>query len=202
MTEHSDAFPNKLPRPEDERDALERAWTPPSGWRRLCAVNNTHIGVFYIATALLFFMLAGALALVMRAQLALPANTLVSHNLYNQLFTMHGTVMMFLFAVPVVEAVGVWLLPNMLGARDLPFPRLSAYAFWAYAFGGFAFFLTIFAGLAPDDVISAWVGLRPLIAGGSNAKGKPLSAMAMTMQLHRPAMTRAGGVDDGGWSSA
>ncbi|MDF2463492.1 MAG: cytochrome c oxidase, subunit [Ramlibacter sp.] len=159
MTEHSDAFPNKLPRPVGERDALERAWTPPSGWRRLCAVNNTHVGVFYIATALLFFMLAGALALVMRAQLALPANTLVSHNLYNQLFTMHGTVMMFLFAVPVVEAVAVYLLPNMLGARDLPFPRLSAYAFWAYAIGGLAFFCTIFFGASPDG---GWFMYPPL----------------------------------------
>ncbi len=59
---------------------------------------------------------------------------------------MHGTVMMFLFAVPIVEAVAVYLLPGMLGARDLPFPRLSAYAFWAYAIGGLAFFCTLFFG--------------------------------------------------------
>ena len=153
------AFPNKLPRPEGEREALERAWTAPRGWRRLSAVNNTHIGVFYIATALLFFVLAGVLALVMRAQLALPGNTLVGPGLYNQLFTMHGTVMMFLFAVPVVEAVAVYLLPNMLGARDLPFPRLSAYAFWAYAIGGLAFFCTIFFGASPDG---GWFMYPPL----------------------------------------
>jgi cytochrome c oxidase subunit I+III len=152
-------FPNKLPRPEGEREALERAWTAPGGWRRLSAVNNTHIGIFYVATALLFFVLAGVLALVMRAQLAVPANALVSPNLYNQLFTMHGTVMMFLFAVPVVEAVAVYLLPNMLGARDLPFPRLSAYAFWAYAIGGLAFFCTIFFGASPDG---GWFMYPPL----------------------------------------
>ena len=128
-----------LPRPAGELEALQRAWAPPTGWRRLTAVNNTQIGLYYLATALLFFVGAGVLALVMRAQLAVPDNTLVDAATFNQLFTMHGTVMMFLFAVPVVEAVAVWLLPNMLGARDLPFPRLSAYAFWAYAIGGLAF---------------------------------------------------------------
>ena len=72
---------------------------------------------------------------------------------------MHGTVMMFLFAVPVVEALAVYLLPNMLGARDLPFPRLSAYAYWAYAIGGLAFFCTLFVGLAPDG---GWFMYPPL----------------------------------------
>ena len=151
--------PNSLPRPAGELQALERAWKAPDGWRRLSAVNNSHIGVFYIATALLFFILAGVLALVMRTQLAVPGNTLVSAATYNQLFTMHGTVMMFLFAVPIVEAVAVYLLPGMLGARDLPFPRLSAYAFWAYAIGGIAFFCTIFFGASPDG---GWVMYPPL----------------------------------------
>jgi cytochrome c oxidase subunit I+III len=153
------ALPNSLPRPAGEREALQRAWAAPKGWRRLAAVNNNHIGPYYLATALLFFVLAGVLALVMRAQLAVPDNQLVSASFYNQLFTMHGTVMMFLFAVPVVEAVAVWLLPNMLGARDLPFPRLSAYAFWAYAIGGLAFFCTIFFGASPDG---GWFMYPPL----------------------------------------
>ena len=143
-------LPSSLPRPPGEREALERAWEPPKGWRYLSAVNNTHIGLFYIATALVFFLLAGILGLLMRAQLAVPDNTLLSAQTYNQVFTMHGTVMMFLFAVPMVEAIAVYLLPGMLGARDLPFPRLSAYAYWAYAFGGLAFFCTLFAGAAPD----------------------------------------------------
>jgi cytochrome c oxidase subunit I+III len=152
-------LPNALPRPPGELEALQRAWAPPSGWRRLSAVNNSHIGLYYLATALLFFVLAGVLALVMRTQLALPGGTLVGAGTYNQLFTMHGSVMMFLFAVPVVEAVAVWLLPNMLGARDLPFPRLSAYAFWAYAIGGLAFFCTIFFGASPDG---GWFMYPPL----------------------------------------
>lgn len=147
------------PRPEGEREALERAWRAPRGWRLLSAVNNTHIGVFYIATAMLFFVLAGILALVMRMQLAVPGNDFVGAQTYNQLFTMHGTVMMFLFAVPIVEAIAVYLLPGMLGARDLPFPRLSAYAFWAYAIGGIAFFCTIFFGESPDG---GWFMYPPL----------------------------------------
>lgn len=152
-------LPNALPRPRGELAALERVWKPPQGWRVLSAVNNTYIGLYYIATALLFFVLAGALALIMRLQLAAPENTLVDPSTYNQLFTMHGTIMMFLFAVPAVEAVGVLLLPNMLGARDLPFPRLGAYAFWAYFFGGLAFFGTLFFGVAPDG---GWFMYPPL----------------------------------------
>jgi cytochrome c oxidase subunit I+III len=152
-------LPNPLPRPDGELEALVRAWRTPKGWRLFSSVNNTVIGLFYIATALLFFVLAGVLALVMRAQLAVPGNTLVDAGTYNQLFTMHGTVMMFLFAVPVVEAVAVYLLPNMLGARDLPFPRLSAYAFWAYAIGGIVFFCTIFFGASPDG---GWFMYPPL----------------------------------------
>ena len=85
----------------------------------------------------------------MRLQLAVPDNTLIDQGTYNQLFTMHGTVMMFLFAVPVVEAIGVLLLPQMLAARDLPFPRLSAFAFWAYLIGGLFFFGSLFFDLAP-----------------------------------------------------
>ncbi len=132
---------------------------PPKGWRIFSAVNNTHVGLFYIATSLMFFILAGVLALLMRAQLAVPDNDLIDPDLYNQLFTMHGTVMMFLFAVPVVEALSVYLLPGMLGARDLPFPRLSAYAFWAYAIGGTVFFGTIFFGASPDG---GWFMYPPL----------------------------------------
>jgi cytochrome c oxidase subunit I+III len=160
-------LPNRLPRPAGELEALQRAWEPPKGWRIVTAVNNSHIGPAYLATALLFFVLAGVLALLMRAQLAMPGNTLVSEATYNQLFTMHGTVMMFLFAVPVVEAAAVWLLPNMLGARDLPFPRLSAYAYWAYAIGGLAFFCTIFFGAAPDG---GWF-MYPPLTGKAHSPG-------------------------------
>jgi len=153
------ALPHPLPRPDGEQAHLERIWQRPRGWRAITVVNNNYIGLLYIGTALLFFLLAGVLALLMRAQLAVPDNDLIGHDLYNQLFTMHGTVMMFLFAVPAVEAMAVLLLPNMLGARDLPFPRLSSYAYWAYAIGGLVFFCSIFVGLAPDG---GWFMYPPL----------------------------------------
>ncbi|MFD2366919.1 cytochrome c oxidase subunit I [Pseudoduganella sp. GCM10020061] len=156
---HHHALPSSLPRPADELRRLEAAWKTPKGWRFFKTVNNTNIGLLYIGTALLFFVLAGVLGLLMRLQLAVPENGLLSAGAYNQVFTMHGTVMMFLFAIPVVEAIAVYLLPNMLGARDLPFPRLSAYAYWAYAFGGLAFFCTLFFGLAPDG---GWFMYPPL----------------------------------------
>ena len=145
-----DRFPTSEPRPEGEVEELKRIWAAPKGWGLLTAVNNNYIGFFYVATAFLFFLLAGILALVMRVQLALPLQGILPQETYNQFFTMHGTVMMFLFAVPMVEAIGVMLLPQMLAARDLPFPRLSAYAFWAYFVGGLCFFASLFVGLAPD----------------------------------------------------
>lgn len=155
----AEALPNPLPRPDSELAALARAWELPKGWRILSAVNNTVIGGFYIATAVLFFLLAGVLGLLIRLQLAVPGNGFLSQETYNQIFTMHGTVMMFLFAVPAVEAAGVLLLPQMLGARDLPFPRLGAFAFWAYLVGGLVFFSTLFFGTAPSG---GWFMYPPL----------------------------------------
>jgi cytochrome c oxidase subunit I+III len=152
-------LPNPLPRPEGELGRLEKVWERPRGLRFLTVVNNNWIGVLYLGTAGLFAVLAVGLSLLMRAQLAVPENVLVGHGTYNQLFTMHGTMMMFLFAVPAVEAWGVYLLPAMLAARDLPFPRLSAYAFWAYAIGGLAFFCSLLFGVAPNG---GWFMYPPL----------------------------------------
>jgi cytochrome c oxidase subunit I+III len=155
-----DLFPTTEPRPEGELEQLEQAWCGPrSPWEWITATNNNIIGVSYGGAAMLFFVLAGVLALLMRTQLALPMTGLLPQDTYNQIFTMHGTVMMFLFAVPAVEALGVLLLPQMLGARDLPFPRLGAYAFWAYLIGGLAFFCSLFFGLAPDG---GWFMYPPL----------------------------------------
>ncbi len=154
-----DRFPTQEPRPEGELEELERIWCAPKGWQLLTAVNNNYIGIYYIGTAFLFFVLAGILSLGMRVQLAAPLQGFLPVDTYNQFFTMHGTVMMFLFAVPMVEAIGVLLLPQMLAARDLPFPRLSAYAFWAYFVGGLLFFCSLFVGLAPDG---GWFMYPPL----------------------------------------
>lgn len=154
-----DRFPTKEPRPKGEFERLEEIWKSPTGWARLTDVNNNYVGLWYVGAAFLFFLLAGVLALVMRLQLSLPLLGVLPQETYNQFFTMHGTVMMFLFAVPIMEAIGVMLLPQMLAARDLPFPRLSAYAFWAYFIGGLCFFMSLFAGLAPDG---GWFMYPPL----------------------------------------
>ena len=152
-------FPTKSRRPAGELPELEEIWCRPKGWGWFTAINNNFVGVYYVGAAMLFFVLAGALALLMRTQLALPLNGVLGQETYNQIFTVHGTMMMFLFAVPAVEALGVLLLPQMLGARDLPFPRLSAYAFWAYLIGGLAFFASLFFGLAPSG---GWFMYPPL----------------------------------------
>jgi cytochrome c oxidase subunit I+III len=158
-------FPTRDPRPEGELDELKRIWCAPRGLEYFTAVNNNYVGIYYVGAAFLFFLLAGVLALLMRSQLALPMNGFLDEETYNQVFSMHGTVMMFLFAVPAVEALGILLLPQMLAARDLPFPRLSAYAFWAYFLGGLAFFCSIFVGLAPNG---GWFMYPPLTSTAHN----------------------------------
>jgi len=143
-------------------DGLERlraAWAKPRRFAFVTEVNNTHVGVLYIATGFLFFLGAGVLALLMRIQLAHPGSRFLNAGSYNQVFTMHGTVMMFLFAVPILEAIAVLLLPSMLGARDMPFPRLSALGYWSYAIGGLLVFASLFFGVAPDG---GWFMYPPL----------------------------------------
>ena len=111
---------------------LRKAWKTPKGWRYWSAVNNTEVGVWYSLTAFFFMLCAGVLALLMRIQLAVPDNDFLSADRFNQFFTMHGSAMMFLFAVPMFEAISILLLPGMLGARDMPLPRLSAYGYCRY----------------------------------------------------------------------
>lgn len=163
-------FPTAGERPPGEFEALKAVWETPTGFSRLSAVNNNVIGFYFIVTAFGFFVAAGVLSLVMRVQLTAPLAGIVPQETYNQLFTMHGSVMMFLFAVPAVEAIAVMLLPQMLAARDLPFPRLSAYSYWAYAIGGTVFFGSIFFSLAPAD---GWFMYPPL---SSDAYSKGINA--------------------------
>ena len=136
-----------------------RAWEAPSGWRFWSEVNNSEVGKWYTSATLVFFLFGGVLAALMRIQLAWPENDFLSAEAYNQVFTLHGSVMMFLFAVPIFEAISIMLLPQMLGARDLPFPRLSAYGFWSFAIGGVFVCSSIFFGLAPRG---GWFMYPPL----------------------------------------
>ncbi|MDX3972587.1 cytochrome c oxidase subunit I [Shinella sp.] len=138
---------------------LREVWRTPTGWRYWTSVNNTEIGLWYGAAAFIFMLFAGMLALLVRVQLAVPGNDFLSADMFNQAFTLHGTVMMFLFAVPIFEAVAIFLLPSMLGARELPFPRLSAFGFWSFALGGVFVCGSIFFGAAPN---TGWFMYPPL----------------------------------------
>jgi len=142
-----------------QEERLREVWAAPKGWRYWSAVNNTEVGVWYTAASFAFMLFAGVLALMMRVQLAAPENDFLSATFYNQVFTLHGTAMMFLFAVPIFEAVAIILLPQMLGARDLPFPRLSAFGFWCFVIGGVFVCGSIFFGAAPD---AGWFMYPPL----------------------------------------
>ena len=146
-----------LQRAQEER--LLQAWKIPTGWRSWSAVNNTVVGRWYIVVTLVFFLFGGMLALLMRLQLARAGNEWLSADLYNQLFTLHGSVMMFLFAIPIFEAVSIMFLPQMIGARELPFPRLSAFGFWAFAIGGTFLCGSIFFDAAPRG---GWFMYPPL----------------------------------------
>ena len=148
---------------------LERTWAPRRGlWGWLTSVDHKSIAIRYVATALIFFLLAGLEAATMRAQLARPENALVGPDRYNQLFSMHGTTMMFLFAVPVMIAIGLYLVPLMVGTRNVAFPRLNACGYWVYLIGA----LLLYAGFAVNNGPEAgWFSYVPL-SGPQYSAGK------------------------------
>src|SRR5438309_1244606 len=148
---------------------LERTWDRPRGilgW--LATVDHKEIGRRYIITALLFLALGGVLALAMRVQLAQPDSALISPQRYNELFTMHGSTMMFLFAVPVMEGVAVYVIPLMLGTRSTAFPRLNAFSYFMYLFGGLMLWVAFVLNIAPDV---GWFAYTPL-SGPQFSPGK------------------------------
>jgi cytochrome c oxidase subunit 1 len=142
---------NSVPVTADEAAALEQTWRDPPGvfgW--LAAINHKAIGRRFIVTAFGFFVAGGLLAAAMRLQLARPDSRLIGPDLYNQIFTMHGTTMMFLFAVPVMQAMSVYLVPLMIGSRSVAFPRMNAYAYWVYLFGGLMLFVAFALNIGPE----------------------------------------------------
>jgi cytochrome c oxidase subunit 1 len=134
--------------------------TGDTGWRSwLFTVDHKRIGIMYGAAALFFFLIGGIEALIIRAQLAAPEQTLISADLYNQLFTMHGVTMIFLVVMPIGAAFANYLVPLQIGARDVAFPRLNAFSFWCFLFGGVFFNSSWFlGGGAPDG---GWFAYAP-----------------------------------------
>ena len=146
--------------PPEQARAFDRIWDSPSGaFAYLRTINNIPIARRYMVTGFAFFVAGGLLALLMRIQLGSPENTFLDADTYNQLFTMHGTTMMFLFVIPFIEAIANYLLPLLLGTRDLPFPRLTALSYWTYVMGGVLLYSSFLFGVAPDG---GWFAYLPL----------------------------------------
>jgi cytochrome c oxidase subunit I len=124
----------------------------------LTTTDHKRIGILYLVTSFAFFILGGTEALMMRLQLGAANNTLITPEVYNQLFTMHGTTMVFLFIVPVLAGFGNYFLPLMIGARDMAFPRLNALSYWLFLFGGLVLYGSVF--WSPPE--AGWISTVPL----------------------------------------
>src|ERR1043165_9730317 len=158
-----------------EREELERTWAAPRGLRGwLTDTDHKHIANRYIITAFIFFLFGGIEAALMRIQLARPDNHFLSPDKYDQIFTVHGTTMMFLFAVPIVTALGIYLVPLMVGSRDVAFPRLNLYGYWVYLIGGILLYVGFLLNTGPD---AGWFAYVPL-SGPSYSPGKRVDIWA------------------------
>lgn len=152
-----------------EQRALASTWAQPRGIIGFFSeVDHKRIGMRFIVTALVFFGLGGILAALMRVQLAFPDNTFIGPDLYNQIFTMHGSTMMFLFAVPVMEGLGLYFTPLLIGARTIALPRLAAFGYWMFLAGGLFLYISFFLNIGPDN---GWFSYVPL-AGPEFSPGK------------------------------
>jgi cytochrome c oxidase subunit 1 len=166
------------PRPRPESADLDRTWRGRPGlWGWLTSTDHKQIGRRYVVTAFTFFLLGGIEAAMMRAQLARPESRLIGPDLYNQLFSMHGTTMMFLFAVPVMTAMGLYLVPLMIGTRNVAFPRLNAYGYYVYLIGGLFLYVNFFLNTGPD---AGWFAYVPL-SGPDYSPGKRIDVWAQTV---------------------
>jgi cytochrome c oxidase subunit 1 len=165
------AEPRRGPRAHAVSADAERygAWADRPGiLGALSTIDHKRVGRRFIVTGFVFFVLGGSLAGLMRLQLAQPESTLIGPDLYNQLFTVHGTTMMFVFAVPIMQAMGVYFVPLMVGARNIAFPRMNAYAYWVYLFGGAMLYVALVLNIGPD---AGWFSYTPL-AGPEYGVGK------------------------------
>jgi cytochrome c oxidase subunit I+III len=153
----------------ETRARLDRTWDQGRGWRAfLTTVDHKRVAKRYFVTAFVFFFLAGLLALLMRLQLSRADNSLVGPDLYNQLFTMHGSTMMFLFAVPIMEGLAIYFVPLMCGTRAIAFPRLNSFSYWVYLFGGLMLWVAFALNIGPD---AGWFAYTPL-SGPEYSPGK------------------------------
>src|SRR5438477_3519996 len=127
-------------------------------WSWITTVDHKRIGVLYGFTSFAFFLIGGFEALLIRAQLARPNGHVLNANQYDQVFTMHGLTMIFLVVMPLSAAFFNYLIPLMIGARDVAFPRLNAFSYWVFLFGGLFLYSSFLLGGAPDG---GWFGYAP-----------------------------------------
>ncbi len=146
-------YPTFIPRPKEEYSGLFGTI-----WSWVTTVDHKKIGTLYGVTAFIWFLLGGIEALLIRLQLATPEAKVLSPEVYNQLFTMHGTTMIFLVVMPLSAAFFNWIVPLQLGARDVAFPRLNAFSYWTFLFGGILLNLSWFFGEAPN---AGWFAYAP-----------------------------------------
>ena len=152
MVAHADTVDPPL-----RRRLLETWETAPGLYGWLATVDHKTIGIRYLCTAFCFLLVGGAEALIMRVQLAQPNLKVLSPDAYNQLFSMHGTTMMFLYALPILSGFSNYLWPLMLGSRDMAFPRLNALSYWVFLFAGIFLYVSFPIGQAPNGGWFAYV---------------------------------------------
>jgi cytochrome c oxidase subunit I len=141
-------------------ERLERIWgVPPTVWGALTTVDHKKIGRRYLVTALAFLLVGGVEALLMRLQLIGPERRTLSPEAYNQLFTMHGLTMIMWYAAPVLSGFGNFLIPLLIGSRDMAFPRLNAFSYWMFLASGILLYASVACGQSPD---AGWFAYAPL----------------------------------------
>ncbi len=154
----------------------------------LTTVDHKRIGILYIVTSLAFFVVGGALSLLIRAQLATPNERFVTGDRYNELLTIHGTTMVFLVVVPILAGFGNYLVPLMIGARDVAFPRLNALSYWLFALSGVVLYSSFLASGGPAK--AGWTAYPPLSEGAfSHGHGQDL----WILSLHLSAVSSLAG---------
>src|SRR5690349_11836108 len=159
---------------------LERTWETPAGWRgRLSSVDHKTIGIRYLVTSIVFLVIGGIEALIMRTQLAVSGQHLISAATYNEMFSMHGVTMIFLYAAPVLSGFSNYLWPLMLGSRDMAYPRLNALSYWTYLVSGIFLYTSMPFGAMPN---AGWFDYVPYASREFNP-GINIDFYALTLIL-------------------
>ena len=183
---NTDPVDENFQMPEPERIGQERGSLTRIAQEMVFTVDHKTLGLMYIASGLLFFVVSGLMAVAIRVQLALPNNHAVPPDVFNRLFTMHGTAMVFLVGMPIIFGFANYLVPLMVGARDMAFPRMNAFGFWVFFFSGVLLYFSYLgapglyaAGSAPDV---GWFAYSPL-TGHAFSRGHSTDYWSLSLML-------------------